>query len=181
MCSFGQRPTKLFVSGGQTVDGEWTKSVEIYDPQKRGWFMATPSVHCRYAGSCCPWGGGIVVVGGRDEMGTERGSRHCELYDPLRDEWRSLKDLHFEHGEFPAVWCDADDEGLYVASHFVDGGVVRYRVEMLDAADHLWTVVESKGVFRVEDTEKILKDAERLKVLPVRVCCGVSIKMVSKE
>lgn len=204
MCSFGVKPTKLFVTGGQIENGQWTNSSEIYDPQKplnQRWNEVTPSMYRHYGASCCPWNGAIVVIGGfigddddgnvignengNKETGQElsRGSRcrHCQHYDPLTNQWRALSDSNFEHGAFPAVWVDADDGDLYVASHFVDGENIKYRVEKLHHIDAQWTVVEESGLFKVENTKQILAKSQTLKVDPVRVCCGVSFKMESAE
>ena len=122
---------------------------------------------------------------GNKESGQEvsRGSRfrRCQHYEPLTNQWRALSDSNFEHGAFPAVWLDADDGDLYVASHFVDGENIKYRVEKLHHIDAQWTVVDESGLFNVENAKQILAKSQALKVDPVRVCCGVSFKMESAE
>ena len=102
ICSFDEKPTKLFIYGGEIKNGDWTSSVEIYDPQKRGWFMKQSSRFNRYGSSCCVWNvddvSYIIVVSGQDE--NDESSKHCELYNIGENKWITLKDLNYEHGIF---------------------------------------------------------------------------------
>ena len=97
VCSFDEKPTKLFVYGGERVNGDWTNSAEIYDPQKRGWFLIdNGSKYNRYGSSCCIWSNniGIIIVGGQDEY-DQNTSNHVEIYHYDRNTWTVLNDLNY--------------------------------------------------------------------------------------
>merc|ERR1712228_12454 len=187
MCSFDQKPTKLFVYGGETENGDWTNSVEVYDPQKREWRGRTASKFSRYGSSCCIWKGMkdnsmIIVVGGQDE--NDESSKHVEIYAWQRNEWITGNDLNYEHGIFPAVWCDSDDDCIYVASSYIvidnknkQNSIIKYRVEMLDNPQNKWRIIESDGQFKTPNAYALLKSAASWDANAIRKSIVASIKV----
>merc|ERR1712129_23118 len=149
-----------------------------------------PAQFGRYGASCCVWSASfvapqsILVVGGQTE--TDEGSKHCELYDALRDEWTTLKDLNFDHGIFPAVWSDSDDGCVFVASSIVvvdradqQKSSIQFRCEMLDHPEHKWRVVEAGAKFRTHNTVKVLAESVAWNANAIRRLKGCSVKVLS--
>ena len=188
MCQFDEKPTKLFVYGGEIKNGDWTNSVEIYDPQKRGWFIKKESNYNRYGTCCCNWNINnnkyIICCGGQDE--NDESSKHCEIYNILKNEWIILSDLNYEHGIFPAIWCDSDDNCIYIASQFIiidqknkENSIIKYRVEMLDNPNNKWRIIKSNGIFNTQNCLKLLKTSQIWNANAIRKSIGANIKIAN--
>eukprot|EP01084_Bolivina_argentea_P282304 483195_1 len=189
MCTFDTKPTKLFVYGGEIVNSEWTNSVEIYNPQKREWVEIKSTINSRwkrYGSTCCIWKSfGIVVIGGQCE--SDQSSKHCELYNTNTNTWSNypIKDLNYDHGIFPAIWCDSDDNCIYVASQYTimdksnkENTKITYRVEMLDHPNNKWRIIKlNQNKFVSSNPYQIVKSSGVWNANVVRKTIGASIKI----
>lgn len=205
MCKFDESPTKLFVYGGESVRSEFTDTAEIYDPHDRKWIIAACANFKRYGSSCCTWNfdGGklsaslfIIVVGGQcDEDESSAGINNCyqkcELFMAGKDEWLVLNDMNFDHGLFPAVWCNENEQCIYVASScyisdeyaFEDDEskhecCLEYRVEKLDHPNGKWQIINAHGKYQCygNDLKRVIDRATQCSVDPVRKMFGVSTR-----
>eukprot|EP00483_Globobulimina_turgida_P013565 UN13590 len=159
----------------------------MYNPQKREWKQSGGSKYNRYGASCCIWKGfGVIVVGGQCEG--DQSSKHNELYNISTSTWShiQIKDLNYEHGLFPAVWCDSDDNCIYVASQFVvdnknkENTQIQYRVEMLDHPNNKWRIIklsEGNNQFMAHNPFKLVKSSAVWNANVVRKSIGASIKI----
>ena len=124
----------------------------------------------------------IIVVGGQDE--NDESSKHVEIYNFKNDEWITGNDLNYQHGIFPAVWCDSDDHCVYVASQYIvidnknkQNSIIKYRVEMLDHFENKWRIIESDGHFKTQNAYAILKSSSGWDANAIRKSIGASIKI----
>ncbi|ETO19834.1 intracisternal A particle-promoted polypeptide, partial [Reticulomyxa filosa] len=122
LCSHEQQ---LFVGGGDMGDSNYTNSCEIYDSEANEWMLVSPMLYRRFGSSACEWTGRnqVVVAGGiceEDEMEekvpVDTEVSIAEVYDVETDTWAELPEMNFDHGLFPAIWCDKRDNYIYVAS-----------------------------------------------------------------
>ena len=96
---------KLFVLGGGSdavdpltgdQDGSFaTNEVWSYDPIIRQWAPRAPMLVPRAMFACCVLDGKIVVAGGFTSC--RKSISQAEIYDPEKDAWVSIPDLHRTH------------------------------------------------------------------------------------
>lgn len=96
---------KLFVLGGGSdavdpltgdQDGSFaTNEVWSYDPIIRQWAQNAPMLVPRSMFACCVLDGKIVVAGGFTSC--RKSISQAEIYDPEKDVWISMPDLHRTH------------------------------------------------------------------------------------
>uniref|UniRef100_A0A5B6ZY20 Putative Galactose oxidase/kelch repeat superfamily protein n=1 Tax=Davidia involucrata TaxID=16924 RepID=A0A5B6ZY20_DAVIN len=96
---------KLFVLGGvsdavDTTTGDQdgssaTNEVWSYDPVSRGWAPRASMLVPRAMFACCVLDGKIVVAGGFTSR--RKSISQAEIYDPEKDVWVSIPDLHYTH------------------------------------------------------------------------------------
>lgn len=96
---------KLFVLGGGSdavdpltgdQDGCFaTDEVWSYDPVTREWTLRTSMVVPRAMFACCVLDGKIIVAGGFTDC--RKSISKAEIYDPEKDMWLSIPDLHHTH------------------------------------------------------------------------------------
>jgi N-acetylneuraminic acid mutarotase len=85
---------RILVAGGLGDDGALA-SVEIYDPEVNRWIPAPPMVDARdqHAAALLP-DGTVLVTGGYNLVGySEVELDGCEIYDPVRNEWKAVDAL----------------------------------------------------------------------------------------
>lgn len=131
---------KLFVLGGGSDavdpltgdhDGIFaTDEVWSYDPILRVWSRNAPMLVRRAMFACCVLDGKIVVAGGFTNC--RKSISEAEIYDPEKDTWEPLPDLHHSHNS--------------ACSGLVIGGKVYVlhkglsTVQVLEKAEHCWAV-----------------------------------------
>ncbi|CAA0828091.1 F-box/kelch-repeat protein SKIP30 [Striga hermonthica] len=96
---------KLFVLGGGSdavdpltgdQDGCFaTDEVWSYDPVGRRWASCRPMIVPRAMFACCVLDGKIIVAGGFTDC--RKSISKAEVYDPDRDVWETMPDLHHTH------------------------------------------------------------------------------------
>ncbi|XP_023511586.1 F-box/kelch-repeat protein SKIP30 [Cucurbita pepo subsp. pepo] len=96
---------KLFVLGGGSDDVDpltgdqdrnfATNEVWSYDPIIHRWFQRASMLVPRAMFACCVLGGRIVVAGGFTSC--RKSISQAEMYDPDKDVWIPLPDLHHTH------------------------------------------------------------------------------------
>lgn len=85
---------RVLVAGG-LGDGDVLSDVEIYDPRVNRWIAAPPMRDPRgqHAAALLP-DGKVMVTGGYQMVGyAEAELDTCEVYDPVRNEWKPVDDL----------------------------------------------------------------------------------------
>ena len=135
MCKFGENPVKLFVCAGDIGGNIWTNTSEIYSPYKREWIVVAEANYKRFGASACEWVGRdcVVVVAGQDESDIDN-TRRVEMYGIKENQWLKLPDLNLDHGLFPAVWCDARDNCVYVASQVARSQIIDNNTKIENAS-----------------------------------------------
>lgn len=96
---------KLFVLGGGSdavdpltgdQDGCFaTDEVWSYNPVTRQWSLCAPMIVPRAMFACCVLDGKIIVAGGFTSC--RKSISKAEIYDPEKDSWVSIADLHHTH------------------------------------------------------------------------------------
>lgn len=96
---------KLFVLGGGSdavdpltgdQDGCFaTDEVWSYNPVTRQWTLCAPMIVPRAMFACCVLDGKIIVAGGFTNC--RKSISKAEIYDPEKDSWFSIPDLHHTH------------------------------------------------------------------------------------
>lgn len=84
---------KMYVCGGQKIDGRATDSVEVYDPSTDSWREVSPMHHARFSHAMTTLDGRLYVVGGFAH-GVWLSS--VERYDPETNAWEELSALEGE-------------------------------------------------------------------------------------
>ena len=84
---------KMYVCGGQKIDGRATDSVEVYDPSTDSWREVSPMHHARFSHAVTTLDGRLYVVGGFAH-GVWLSS--VERYDPETNAWEELSALEGE-------------------------------------------------------------------------------------
>ena len=133
---------KLFVIGGGSdavdpltgdQDGSFaTNEVWSYDPVIRQWASCASMLVPRAMFACCVLNGKIVVAGGFTTC--RRSISQAEMYDPERDLWIPMPDLHRTHNSA----CSGVVIGGKV--HVLHKGLST--VQVLDSTGPGWTVEE---------------------------------------
>ncbi|CAI9785677.1 unnamed protein product [Fraxinus pennsylvanica] len=131
---------KLFVLGGGSdavdpltgdQDGSFaTDVVWSYDPVSRQWALRAPMIVPRAMFACCVVEGKIIVAGGFTSC--RKSISKAEVYDPDKDVWVSIPDLHHTHNSA----CTGVVIGGKV--HVLHKGLST--VQVLDSIKQGWTV-----------------------------------------
>ncbi|KAL6990536.1 F-box/kelch-repeat protein skip30 [Sarracenia purpurea var. burkii] len=145
LANFGVVSTagKLFVLGGGSDavdpltgdhDGIFaTNEVWSYDPVTRQWALRASMLVPRAMFACCVLDGKIVVAGGFTSC--RKSISKAEIYDPAKDDWVSIPDLHRTHN----TACTGVVIGGKV--HVLHKGLST--VQVLDDVKLGWTVRDS--------------------------------------
>lgn len=133
---------KLFVLGGGSdavdpltgdQDGSFaTDEVWSYNPVTRHWALCAPMIVPRAMFACCVLDGKIVVAGGFTSC--RKSISKAEIYDPEKDAWVSMPDLHHTHNSA----CSGVVIGGKV--HVLHKGLAT--VQVLESVKQGWTVHE---------------------------------------
>ncbi|CAI9107805.1 OLC1v1007264C1 [Oldenlandia corymbosa var. corymbosa] len=137
---------KLFVLGGgsdavdpQTGDQDGsfaTNEVWSYNPVSRAWKQCAPMLVPRAMFACCVFDGKIVVAGGFTSC--RKSISKAEIYDPEKDVWVSIPDLHYTHNSA----CSGVVIGGKV--HVMHKGLSA--VQVLESLKQGWTVRDYRWV-----------------------------------
>ncbi|CAA3028426.1 F-box/kelch-repeat protein SKIP30-like [Olea europaea var. sylvestris] len=131
---------KLFVLGGGSdavdpltgdQDGSFaTDVVWSYDTVSRQWALRAPMIVPRAMFACCVVDGKIIVAGGFTNC--RKSISKAEVYDPDKDVWVSIPDLHHTH--------DSACTGVVIGGkvHVLHKGLST--VQVLDSIKQGWTV-----------------------------------------
>nr|GMC86558.1 F-box/kelch-repeat protein SKIP30 [Ipomoea batatas]GMD61042.1 F-box/kelch-repeat protein SKIP30 [Ipomoea batatas]GMD66839.1 F-box/kelch-repeat protein SKIP30 [Ipomoea batatas]GMD68993.1 F-box/kelch-repeat protein SKIP30 [Ipomoea batatas]GMD73014.1 F-box/kelch-repeat protein SKIP30 [Ipomoea batatas] len=131
---------KLFVLGGGSdavdpltgdQDGSFaTDEVWKYDPVTWQWTLCTPMIVPRAMFACCVLDGKIVVAGGFTSC--RKSISKAEIYDPEKNVWVSIPDLHHTHNT-ACTGVVIDDK-----VHVLHKGLST--VQILESVKQGWTV-----------------------------------------
>ncbi|KAI4304485.1 hypothetical protein MLD38_039986 [Melastoma candidum] len=131
---------KLFVIGGGSdavdpltgdQDGSFaTNEVWSYDPVARQWSPCAPMRVPRAMFACCILNGKVIIAGGFTSC--RKSISQAELYDPDKDVWIPLPDLHLTHNSAcSGILFDGK-------VHVLHKGLSS--VQVWDHAAHQWTI-----------------------------------------
>lgn len=100
---------RLYVLGGRSRRG-LTGAVQVYDPGKNAWQMASPLPEGLRQHAALAWNGAVFCLGGVGRDGRTRGD--MLRYDPGLDRWEEEAPLP---GPRRAFGCAADEGGILIA------------------------------------------------------------------
>ncbi|TRY74577.1 hypothetical protein TCAL_04599 [Tigriopus californicus] len=139
---------KIYALGGM-LDGGYTSTVEMYDPEVDAWIEVDPMTQARCNPGYAVANGKLYVVGGLgDNLLAPPGPgalKTAEVYDPDSDSWSTLPDMYFSRHS-PAVAFV--NNKLFVFGGGSPSPLLRpgpeRTIECFDFDRHEWFVLQAK-------------------------------------
>ncbi len=137
---------RVYAVGGM-LDGGYTSTVEVYDPESNSWSEVDSMSQARCNPGVTVAGGKVFVVGGLGDnlLGPPGALKTVECYDPEADNWSSLPDMYFPRHS-PAV-AHVNNK-LFVFGGGSPSPLLRpgpeRTIECFDFERHEWFVLQDK-------------------------------------
>lgn len=123
--------SKIYVPGGQAIDGTVTRQVEVYDPIEDTWTTVKPLPKPRSAYGLASLDGRLYLFGGWD------GRRYCDdvfVYTPSTDTWESASPMPTARA-YPGIAVFAQDGKIYVMGGEDEQGTLAVNEQYIPAQE----------------------------------------------
>jgi N-acetylneuraminic acid mutarotase len=126
---------KIYVTGGNDINGDVTSVVEVYDPVADSWTEVAPMLTPRHHHASCVVDSLIYVVGGRQGYWGDPYTSivPVEAYSPASDTWYTVTDIPNPRGGLSAAGINGK---LYTFGGEIPG--IFEVVEEYDPAEDVW-------------------------------------------